>query len=115
MVPPGINRGIDVKALCEILPRAPVEALDLIRQLIQFNPKDRVSAATALTHPYIAAFYTGAEPVLGEGQSVYLSVDDNVKLRPDEYRTVLQSELDRKRKDIDAKFHALLRDIHIST
>lgn len=115
IVPPEVNRGIDVKALCEILPRASVEALDFIRQLIQFSPKDRVSAATALTHSYIAGFYTGAEPVLGEGQSVYLSVDDNIKLRPDEYRTVLQSELDRKRKDIDAKFHALLRDIHIST
>ena len=115
VVPPEVSRGIDVKALCEILPRASIEALDFIRQLIQFNPQGRVSAAQALTHPYIAAFFTGTEPVLGEGQSVHLSVDDNVKLRPDEYKTVLQSELDRKRKDTDAKFHAILRDIHIST
>ncbi len=41
----------------EIFPNVPEDALDLIRKLLQLLPENRITAAEALTHPYIAEFH----------------------------------------------------------
>ena len=110
-LPPNISRNIEVKPLCELLPKASLDALDLVRQLLQFDPDKRISAANAIDHPFLAGFRTGDEPVCNK--IMRLGVDDNVKLKPDEYQTFLYQELDRKRQEVDAKYHQAL--VHISS
>jgi mitogen-activated protein kinase 15 len=93
------------------LPKASLDALDLVRQLLQFDPDKRISAANAIDHPFLAGFRTGDEPVCNK--IMRLGVDDNLKLKPDEYQTLLYQELDRKRQEVDAKYHQAL--VHISS
>ena len=42
------------KRLRDMFPTASDEALDLLRNLLQFNPSKRLSAEQALRHPYVS-------------------------------------------------------------
>ena len=42
-------------------PQASVEALDLLRMCLQFNPSKRISANSALRHPYVVEFHNPEE------------------------------------------------------
>lgn len=42
------------RTINELLPNASGEALDLIGNLIVFNPNHRLTAVEALEHPYVA-------------------------------------------------------------
>jgi|TARA_B110000305_G_scaffold238166_1_gene302975 mitogen-activated protein kinase 15 len=42
------------KKLRDMFPTASDEALDLIKNLLQFNPNKRLTATQALQHPYVA-------------------------------------------------------------
>jgi mitogen-activated protein kinase 1/2 len=42
--------------LAELMKGACPDAIDLVGKLLQFDPKDRLSAALALEHPYVAEF-----------------------------------------------------------
>ena len=42
------------KSLKDLLPEASTEALDLISNLIVFNPNYRLTAVEALEHPFVA-------------------------------------------------------------
>lgn len=44
--------------LRQIIPNAPAVAIDLIEQMLRFNPSDRPTSATCLQHP----FFTGVNP-----------------------------------------------------
>jgi serine/threonine protein kinase len=39
-----------------MLPGAPVEAIDLLKRLLKFNPLYRITLDECLQHPFIAAF-----------------------------------------------------------
>ncbi|KAG2388258.1 hypothetical protein C9374_000422 [Naegleria lovaniensis] len=45
------EEGVDLKA---IFPSAPEEALDLLREFLQWNPEKRITFANALCHPFLA-------------------------------------------------------------
>ena len=53
-------RGHPVPPLESILPRAPPEALSLLRSMMAINPSRRLSADAALAHPFFAPLRTGA-------------------------------------------------------
>ena len=42
------------KPLEDMLSEAPVEGVDLLRRLMQFNPDKRITADEALRHPYVS-------------------------------------------------------------
>lgn len=45
------------RPLSEMFPSASVEALDLLRLCLQFNPNKRITAKDALRHPYVVQFH----------------------------------------------------------
>jgi len=52
------RRGVDMAAK---FPEASPEALDLVKKLLDMNPKSRLDTASALNHPYLAAVREAAE------------------------------------------------------
>ncbi|KAM6458426.1 mitogen-activated protein kinase 15 isoform 4-T4 [Liasis olivaceus] len=70
----------------ELLPAStPPQALDLLKQLLVFNPEKRITAEEALEHPYVQRFHCAAkEPALD--YSVTLPLADDVQLSVAEYR-----------------------------
>ncbi|XP_007445100.2 mitogen-activated protein kinase 15-like, partial [Python bivittatus] len=70
----------------ELLPAStPPQALDLLKQLLVFNPEKRITAEEALEHPYVQRFHCAAkEPALD--YNVTLPLADDVQLSVAEYR-----------------------------
>ncbi|XP_072855677.2 mitogen-activated protein kinase 15 isoform X1 [Pogona vitticeps] len=73
----------------DLLPSStPPQALDLLKQLLVFNPEKRLTAEEALEHPYVQRFHCPSkEPALDH--SVVLPLDDDVQLSVAEYRNKL--------------------------
>ena len=111
-IPREISRRIEIKPLCEIVPRATVDALDFIRQMLQFEPRKRASAASALKHPFLFGFVTGGEPDCNT--KISLVVDDNIKLKPEEYRSVLNQELTRNKNELVSRLDSAMKALHSS-
>eukprot|EP01023_Acetabularia_acetabulum_P021148 TRINITY_DN21067_c0_g1_i9.p1 TRINITY_DN21067_c0_g1~~TRINITY_DN21067_c0_g1_i9.p1 ORF type:complete len:241 (+),score=31.23 TRINITY_DN21067_c0_g1_i9:229-951(+) len=87
------------RALHHMFPNASVDALDLMRKLLQFNPEDRLSAEEALRHPYVRQFHNSAdEPV--RRHPITIPIDDNVKYSISEYREMLYGEIIRRKKEL---------------
>ncbi|KAG2524073.1 hypothetical protein BBO99_00001932 [Phytophthora kernoviae] len=52
----------EAKPLSSVCPNAPSEALDLLTQLLQFDPRKRISVDDAIAHPFLAPCHVdGAE------------------------------------------------------
>ncbi|XP_015602051.1 mitogen-activated protein kinase 15 isoform X2 [Cephus cinctus] len=85
------------RSLKELLPDVSGSALDLIKNLIVFNPNFRLTAVEALEHPYVADFHSkGNEPE--RGSSVIPLLRDDVQLSVEEYRSKLYAMMDEKHK-----------------
>ena len=54
------------------------DALDLLRQLLVFNPARRLNAEEALAHPYVAQFHAPADEPAAPG-IITIPIDDNTK------------------------------------
>lgn len=72
------------------------DALDLTQRLLEFNPAKRISAESALKHPFLAQFYTGEEP--SALRAVSISIDDNTKYTVQDYRDKLYKEVVAKKR-----------------
>lgn len=112
-MPNEVNRRLVVKPLCELVPKGSIECLDFLRRLLQFDPCERATATQALDHPFMFGFRTGKEPDCVRPLS--LAVDDNIKLRPEEYRNLLSRELSRKKSDMESRFEAALKALQFSS
>mmetsp|Transcript_77365 Transcript_77365/g.201634 ORF Transcript_77365/g.201634 Transcript_77365/m.201634 type:complete len:362 (+) Transcript_77365:50-1135(+) len=81
----------------QLFPNASVEALDMVRLYLMFNPDKRISAKDALQHPYCVQFYCEEENEVG--REIRIPLDDNVKLTVQDYRERLYNEVHRKKKE----------------
>ncbi|CBZ53497.1 Mitogen-activated protein kinase 2, related [Neospora caninum Liverpool] len=87
-----------VKNFKDAFPNASPEALDLLKQLLQFNPNKRISAEKGLEHPYVRQFHSPEdEPVCGK--IIKIPIDDNTKYSVDDYREKVYSEVIKKKHD----------------
>ncbi|XP_015436934.1 PREDICTED: mitogen-activated protein kinase HOG1 [Dufourea novaeangliae] len=85
------------RSLKDLLPNVSEKALDLISNLIVFNPNRRLTAVESLEHPYVANFHRRSnEPE--RGSSVVPLLRDDVQLSVDEYRNKLYSMMDEKHR-----------------
>jgi len=86
------------KPLSEMFPRASVEALDLLRLCLQFNPAKRQAASKALRHPYVVEFHN-AEVEPDCDREISICLDDNKKLTVQDYRTRLYDDVIKRKKE----------------
>jgi len=88
--------------LQEMFPHASEDALDLLRQLLQFNPHKRITTEGSLNHPYVAAFHNEEEELTCD-KVIKISIDDDHKYSISEYRNVLYQEIVAKKKEARRK------------
>ncbi|KAH0787141.1 CMGC family protein kinase [Histomonas meleagridis] len=75
----------------EKLEGAPSDAIDLIKQLIAFNPNNRPTAAQCLFHPYVAQFHNPAKEPLAK-EMIKMALNDSERHSLREYRTQIYKE-----------------------
>lgn len=86
-----------LKPMHQLFPTASDEALDLLQQLLHFNPNKRLTAEQALSHPYFAQFHNlDDEPV--SDRVITLMIDDNQKISTKEYRDRLYEEIGTRKR-----------------
>jgi len=85
--------------LADVMPKGtPQDGIDLIKQLLVFNPEKRPSAEACLKHPYVIRFNSKKENKdLNLGYNVVPPVNDDVQLTVDEYRQRLYKMIKEKR------------------
>lgn len=86
------------KPLGEMFPRATTEALDLLRLCFMFNPGKRIAAKEALRHPYVVQFHNPDDEYECD-RVIRIPIDDNTKLRVQDYREQIYNEVLRKKKE----------------
>jgi mitogen-activated protein kinase 15 len=86
------------KPLSDMFPQASVEALDLLRCCLQFNPGKRISSHQALRHPYVVEFHKPEEEPECD-RVIQIPIDDNKKLSVADYRERLYGEVLKKKKE----------------
>lgn len=75
------------------------DAIDLLENLLQFNPEKRLSAEEALRHPYLKQFHNPAdEPTLQE--PIHISMDDNSRYSISEYRKNLYKKIVQRKQEL---------------
>jgi len=86
------------RALNEMFPSASLEALDLLRTCLAFNPGKRILAKDALRHPYVVQFHN-PEDEFECPNIIQIPIDDNTKLTVQDYRERLYNEVLKKKKE----------------
>ena len=90
------------RRLRDMFPTASDDALDLLRNLLQFNPNRRLTADQALRHPYVAQFHNPEdEPVCT--RKINIPIDDNQKFSIREYRNKLYADIHKRKKELRKK------------
>lgn len=75
----------------EKLSGAPPDAIDLIRKLLAFNPKDRPSAVECLAHPYVEKFHREAKEISAPNR-IHMAIPDSQHATIREYRNQIYRE-----------------------
>ncbi|XP_076806688.1 extracellular signal-regulated kinase 2-like isoform X2 [Clavelina lepadiformis] len=97
------------KLLRDLIPNAPEDALDLMENLLVFNPEKRLSAKECLSHPYVAKFHSSRE----EGSldyDVLPPLDDDIQLSVAEYRCKLYEMITEKKTAARRQRRAVLQE-----
>ena len=68
--------------------KASPQGLDLLRRLLHFNPKKRITVQEALEHPYLSDFHQ-PEDEISFTSKIKVPLDDNKKLMKGDYREAL--------------------------
>jgi mitogen-activated protein kinase 15 len=64
------------RRLRDMFPTASDDAIDLLKNLLQFNPNKRLTAEQALRHPYVAQFHN-PEDEPNCNRKINIPIDDN--------------------------------------
>ena len=79
-------------------PNASDEGLDLLRKLLTFNPKERLTVDEAINHVYLKDF-KGTENEMKFNGVISVPMNDNKKFTIREYREALYTDLAKKKKE----------------
>lgn len=60
------------RALSDIFPRGEPDALNLLFRLLQFDPKNRITAENALAHPFLSQFHNEAEEPISNRKNYFI-------------------------------------------
>lgn len=83
----------------KMFPNACADAINLLDNLLQFNPEKRLSADEALSHAYLKQFHNPKdEPLLDA--PILISIDDNKRLSIAEYRKNLYRKIIQRKKEL---------------
>lgn len=74
------------------------DAIDLLKKLLVFNPKNRLTVEEALKHPYVADFHSPEEELVRD-KPIEVTMDDNKKFSIKEYRDALYNDISKKKKE----------------
>eukprot|EP01121_Diplochlamys_sp_Union-15-3_P013371 TRINITY_DN4140_c0_g1_i3.p1 TRINITY_DN4140_c0_g1~~TRINITY_DN4140_c0_g1_i3.p1 ORF type:complete len:464 (-),score=60.70 TRINITY_DN4140_c0_g1_i3:14-1405(-) len=86
------------KSITSLFPSASPEAINLLLQLLKFNPHKRINAEDALAHPYVAQFHdVSMEPVLSH--PITIPISDNTKFKIADYRNKLYEDILAKKRE----------------
>jgi len=86
------------KSLHDMFPSAAPEAIDILKQMLQFNPSKRITAEKALEHPFVAQFHNPADEPSCE-KEIKIAIDDDHKFSIADYRSHLYNDIVAKRKE----------------
>ena len=87
-----VSNTLHVHSLAEFVPHASHVVLDLLRQMLQFSPSERISASMAMRHGAFAKFHT-IDPTPIPEHPYKPKVADSVRLSPMDYRSLLDNEV----------------------
>ena len=83
-------------------PGTSTDAIDLLVHLLHFDPNLRISATTALEHPYIAQFHDPSVERMAT-KPVKNDLDDDEKKSTAYYREFLYHVINKKSKGADSR------------
>jgi len=85
------------KSLRDVIPNSPPDAVDLMEQLLVFNPEKRLSAQECLSQSYVSKFHSRSKnQVLN--YDVLPPLDDDIQLTVAEYRDKLYEMITEKKR-----------------
>jgi mitogen-activated protein kinase 15 len=88
---------VETKSLKDMYSKAKSDQLDIMKQMLQFNPEKRITAEKCLKHKYVSMFHNpDDEPECKVVIKLYF--DDNTKYSISDYRERLYSEIRKKRE-----------------
>jgi len=87
------------RSIESLLPNANEDAIDLVKRLLQFCPKDRLTIEQTLQHPYVAKYREPTEE-MAAANPVTIPLDDNEKRSVSTYRNELFSLSLRQRPEV---------------
>lgn len=93
---PGQGGGDDLNSQWRsVYPKAPDDAIDLMVQLMQYDPDKRITPEAGLTHAYCVQFHDAPTEVACE-QLVSINHSDNKKYKTELYRDSLYGLVDKR-------------------
>ena len=72
--------------------------MDLLKKLLQFNPKKRLTAEEAIKHKYVRDFVCPEEEIVCD-HAIEISLNDNKKLSIRDYREELYQDIVKRKKE----------------
>ena len=69
---------IKKRSFSTFFPQMDEQALDLVRRMLVFNPKNRLTVDEALRHPYLRDFHVPQEEIEYNGV-IEIDIDENTK------------------------------------
>jgi mitogen-activated protein kinase 15 len=89
-------------SLESVFPTAAEDAIDLMKNLLKFNPSDRLNVEEALEHPYVSQFHNkDNEPICKK--IITIPIDDNKKFSIKEYRLKIYTDIHKRKKELRKK------------